>query len=181
MEAIGPMLQQSLAILRRPTVATFERYERRGSFFEAALYIGFSALVAGVLGLVGGIAGMLTGIVGALVNFFVFTGLVYLIGCLRGGSGTFSEVAYTFSLFIAPLIVIWSALGFVARSLQLIPVVGGVLAIMMLYGLLIGQIFFAYLALQASMNILHRGTSLLILCAAAIGTLMMMLLVLQLL
>jgi hypothetical protein len=166
---IPEMFNQSVDVLSHPNETTFERYERSGSLTDAAIYVGAAAVIAGLLGLVGGLGGVISNILIPLINFFVFTGLVYYIGKQQGGTGTFDEVAYTFSLFVAPLALIVPIIGVFTA----IPVLGLlVIPIKFLVGLivLIAQAVLAYIAVRSSMNISNQQTALLTLGGAVLGT-----------
>lgn len=171
--SIPEMFQQSKMVLTTPSVATFERYERNGNLTNAAIYVGIAALIAGLLGLTGGIMGLIAGVLASLAQFFIFTGLVYYIGKSQGGTGTFDEVAYTFSLFIAPLIVI----GAVVSLFGIIPLLGPLFVFVVALILLVVQAYFAYLAVQSSMNIADTGKSFMTLGGAIIGTLLIMVII----
>jgi len=162
------MIQHSIAVLTNPGVATFELYEKEGNIIEAAAYVALAALLAGFLGwVVSGVPGLMRGVFFALVNFLIFTGLVYLIGKLQRGSGTFPEVAYTFALFVAPLQVI----GALLMLINLLPVIGGLLGPFIVIALLGVQAAFAYLAIQSSMNIRNTSSAVITLVSALVGTL----------
>jgi hypothetical protein len=179
--SIPQMVAQSRDIISNPSVITFERYERSGTTVNAAIYMGVAAAISGLLGLTGGPLGLIGGVVGALVGFFVFTGLVFYIGRnVAGGTGTWDEVAYTFSLFIAPLTVVGAALGFVAWLFSFIPLLGWLVGLLVgLIGLaiLLVQAYFAYVAVQSSMNIRDQTRALITLGLAVVGTLVIQLIV----
>lgn len=181
------MVAQSRDVLSNPSVPAFERYERRGTLTSAAIYVGAAALAAGLLGLVAsffpgppeaGIGGFLGGFLGALAQFFVFTGLVYFLGrSLYEGSGSWDEVAYTFSLFVAPLILVGGALTLVISALGWIPLLGGLVALagfLVSLVLLLAQIYYGYLAVQSSMNIRNPTKALIVQATAAVGTLIIL-------
>src|SRR5918912_1262282 len=101
--SIGDMLNQSMVVLTKPSVESFEQYERRGGQREALIYVGVAAAAAAIVGalfglLTGGIVGLLAGLIGGLlgplVSFFVFAFLIYTIGKSQGGTGTQDEVFY---------------------------------------------------------------------------------------
>ena len=164
--SLSEMFASSINVLTRPSVSTFEVYERRGSLQAALIYVGVASVIAGVLGLLsGGVLGLIAGLLSGLLNFIVFTGLVYFIGRQVGGTGTFDEVAYTFSLFVAPLIVVGAILGLLGT----IPFVGCLTALASLI-ILVLQVFLGYLAVQSSMNLRDTGKALITLIGAAIGT-----------
>ncbi len=179
--SITEMVAQSRDIISNPSVGTFERYEQRGTTTNAAIYIAIAAVIAGVLGIYGGPLGIIGGALSALIGFFVFTGLVFYIGKnVANGTGTWDEVAYTFSLFIAPLTVVGAVVTLVAWVLSLIPLLGGLF--FLLGGLvtlliLVIQAYFAYIAVQSSMNIRDQGKALTTLGLAVIGTLIVQLII----
>ncbi len=168
---IPGMLNQSKDVLTSPNVGTFERYERSGTLTSAAIYVAIAALIAGILGIFyGGILGIIAGILRALAQFFIFSGLVYYIGKSQRGTGTFDEVAYTFSLFIAPLIVI----GGVLSLFSVIPVLGPIVALLGALALLVAQVYYAYIAVKSSMNIRETGPAAITLGGAFLGTLIIL-------
>ncbi|MEI7645593.1 MAG: YIP1 family protein [Chloroflexales bacterium] len=172
--SIPEMIAQSRDVISNPSVGTFERYEQRGTTINAAIYVGIAAAISGVLGLTGGLGGLLTGVVGTLIGFFVFTGLVFYIGkSVAAGTGTWDEVAYSFSLFIAPLTVVGALLGLVVWIFHFIPVLGALVALLgMLVALviLLVQAYFAYIAVQSSMNIRDQSKAVMTLGLAVVGS-----------
>lgn len=179
--SIPEMINQSRAIITSPSVATFERYERHGNLTNAAIYVAIAAVISGVLGLIGGFNGLLSGLIGTMVQFFVFTGLVFFIGKnLANGTGTWDEVAYTFSLFWAPLSVIGSIVGAVILLLAFIPIINilaGLAGLVIGLALLVVNIYFGYLAVQSSMNITDQGKAILTLVLASVGSFIVLLMV----
>ena len=163
---LSEMVNSSINVLTRPSVSTFETYERRGNLQSALIYVGVAALIAGLLGAIGGgFLGLLAGFVGALVGFIVFTYAVFFIGRSQGGSGTYDEVAYTFSLFSAPLTVISAVLGLIGR---VIPLLGCIVGLPLGLVLLVANIYLGYLAVQSSMNLTDKTKAIITLVAAAI-------------
>ncbi|WP_034357430.1 YIP1 family protein [Deinococcus phoenicis] len=149
--SLSDMFGQSMAVLTRPSPATFELFERRGGTRQALTYVLLAAVVSAVIAAlfapfhreVTVIGQFITRLILIPVQFAVFTGAVYLIGrTLFRGTGTFPEVAYTFALFFVPLSILGTLLG-------IIPVLGW------LVGIVIAalMIFFGYLAVQSSMNL----------------------------
>jgi len=51
---------------------------------------------------------------GTLIGFFIFLGIVYLIGRAFGGTGNFGELAFDMSLFWAPLMVVRALISIIA-------------------------------------------------------------------
>lgn len=164
--SISNMISQSREVLTKRDVATFESYETRGGLKEALIYMAIAAGISGLLGLSGGLRGLITGVLGTLVGFLVFTYLIYFIGKQFGGTGTIDQVAYTFSLFYAPLSVVFAALTLVLLvtliGIFLIPLVG--------IAAIIANVYFGYLAVQSSMNMHDNGKIWLTLILAGIGT-----------
>lgn len=176
------MLNASRAILLRPSVATFEEYERNDLGW-ATIYIAISTVIAAILGVIsfllnrpyleqqmrdlqdrlngeplpafattmmGGqsaTGAIIGGLIFTLLAFFVWTGLVYLLGRLFGGTGAFGELAYDIALFWAPIAVIRALIGVIA--------IGPVAAIGGIIGLIVGlyNIYLSWLSVQSGMNL----------------------------
>lgn len=175
--SIPEMLNQSRAVLTSPSVATFERFESHGRVTDALLYVTLAAAITGVFGLADGFGGFLRNIVAALVGFLVFTYLVHWIGKQRGGTGTFDEVAYSFALFWAPLSVLFGVVTFIF-AITVIGLVFLPLIALIALGL---NVYFAYLAVQASMNLSGGGSTWTVLLLAALGSFVVNLIVAALL
>jgi hypothetical protein len=151
--SISEMLNQSTAVLTKPSVATFEQFERHGGMREAVIYIVVAAALAGIAGLVfgilggigGAIAGLLGGLLPPLISFFIFAYVLYFVGKQQGGTGTQDEVFYTCALYTAPLLAIVGVVG-------AIPLIGCLFAPVSLV-LGIYQIYLGYLAARSSMNL----------------------------
>jgi Yip1 domain len=164
--SISDMVNQSREVLTKRDTATFETFENKGGIREALIYMAIAAAITGIFGLGDGIGGFLRGVIGALAGFFVFTYLVYFIGKQQGGTGTFDQVAYSFALFYAPLAVLFAALTLVLVitlvGIFLLPFVG--------IAAIIANIYFAYLAVQSSMNIKEGGKIWITLLLAGLGS-----------
>jgi hypothetical protein len=160
------MLAQSQEVLTKPSVATFERFEDRGTLADALIYVAVAAAITGVFGLTGGLGGFVGNILATLLGFFAFTFLVYWLGRQRGGTGTLNQVAYSFALFWAPLSVLFGVLSFVL----LITIIGILALPLVAIAALVANVYFAYLAVQSSLNLQGGGTVWVVLLLAAIGT-----------
>ncbi|MBO9335657.1 MAG: YIP1 family protein [Roseiflexus sp.] len=151
--SINEMLNQSIQVLTKPGVETFERFERHGGQREATIYImiasAISAAVALVFGLLNGIEVALVsavlGFILPVVGFYIFVFLVYFIGKQQGGTGTQDEVFYTMALFVAPIQAVTGAVG-------AIPLLN-CLALPATLALGIYQIYLGYLGARSSMNL----------------------------
>lgn len=166
MVSISEMVNQSLTVITKPSVETFEQFERSGTIREAAIYVALGSLITGVLGFSGGLGAVLGGVISSLIGFFIFTGLIYYVGKAFGGTGSFDEVAYTFSLFWVPM----SVLGAIATLILFITIIGILLIPILAIVVLIANAYFAYLAVQSSMNMKEQGKLLLTLVIAVIGS-----------
>jgi hypothetical protein len=167
---IGSMVQESVTVLTKPAVETFERYERNGGQREAFTYVGAAAAAAaavavvfgaigalvmgsGVAGVaVSGVAGVAVSVISgvavlvlSLLGFFVYGLLVYHVGKSQGGTGSQDEVFYTLALAAAPILAIN---GIVSN----IPFLGCIAA-PATFALSIYQMYLGYLAVRASMNL----------------------------
>jgi len=142
------MLNSSMAVLQHPAVATFEEHEKN-DLQAATIYVAIGGLLSGVFGAIraatqqGNVGtGLIGGAIGALIGFYIYLGLVYLLGRAFGGTGNFGELAYDISLFSAPITAVGSLLG-------IIPVLGGIAALVVgIY-----QIYLTYLGIQSGMNL----------------------------
>ena len=152
--SVGDMLNQSMTVLTKPSVQSFELFEKRGGQREALIYVGVAAALAGIVGavfglLTGGIGGLIgglvIGIVGPLLSYFVFSFLIYTIGKSQGGTGTQDEVFYTTSLYTAPILA-------VTGIVNAIPFLGCLL-LPVTFILGIYQLYLGYLATRSSMNL----------------------------
>jgi hypothetical protein len=176
------MLNASRAVLLRPSVATFEEYERndlgwaliytalaavlsaivsaisfmfRGPAMAQALrqfqdQLGGQPLPPGLTALAGGgslAAAVVTALLGSIVGFFIWTGIVYLLGRAFGGSGAYGELAYDVALFSAPLSVISALISLVG--------IGPLACLTGLVSLALGiyTIYLTWLSIQAGMNL----------------------------
>jgi hypothetical protein len=152
--SISEMLNQSTTVLTKPSIQSFEQFERRGGMREAIVYIGVAAVLAGAAGLVfglltggigGAIAGLITGLVPPLLSFFVFSFVLYFVGKQQGGTGTQDEVFYTCALYTAPLLAVTGVVGAIPLINCLFAPVSLILGIY--------QIYLGYLAARSSMNL----------------------------
>jgi hypothetical protein len=147
-QQVQTMFNSSMAVLQRPSVATFEEHEKN-DLQGATIYVAIAGLIAGLLGAIGGAirntgvgSALIGNLIGAIVGFYIYVGIVYLLGRAFGGTGNFGELAYDISLFSAPLTVVSSLLA-------LIPVIGGIAALV----LFIYNIYLTYLGIQSGMNL----------------------------
>jgi uncharacterized membrane protein YidH (DUF202 family) len=144
------MFNSSMAILQRPSVATFEEHEKN-DLQGATIYVAIAAVIAGILAaLTAAIGGAPTGFLGVIIGavlftlvfFYFYMGVVYLLGRAFGGTGNFGELAYDIALFYAPLMVVRGLLG-------IIPILGAIAALIVtLY-----SIYLTYLGIQSGMNL----------------------------
>jgi Yip1 domain len=165
--SIPEMFNQSIQVITKPSVVQFEELENKGTMREAIIYVAIGAAISGLFGLGNGVSGLLANVISALVGFFVFTYVVHAFGKSQGGTGTLDQVAYTFSLFWVPLNIAFALLSLVLIitliGILLLPLVG-ILAIA-------ANVYFAYLAVQSSMNMTDTGKVWLTLVVAFVATL----------
>jgi len=142
------MFDASMAVLQRPSVATFEEHEKN-DLMAATIYVAIGGLIAGVFGAIGGAirgtsvgSALIGNAVGAVIGFYIYLGIVYLLGRAFGGTGNFGELAYDISLFSAPITA-------VASVASLVPVVGAIVGLV----LFIYEIYLTYLGIQSGMNL----------------------------
>lgn len=166
------MINGTVAVLSRPSVATFEEHER-DNLSGALIYYAVAAVINAIINVVTfplqqaamqrqldqlresglptesftaaqpSIVGAITsGLIGTLLGLLIYIGIIYLLGRAFGGTGTFGQLAYDFALFGAPLSVAGLLLSY-------IPYIGGIA------GLLLGiyNIYLTYLAIQSGMNL----------------------------
>jgi len=142
------MFNSSMAVLQHPSVATFEAHEKN-DLQSATIYVAIGGLIAGVFGAIrasiqhtGVGSGIISGILGAIIGFYIYLGLVYLLGRAFGGTGQFGELGYDISLFSAPLTAVISLLA-------IVPVLGGIAALL----IFLYEIYLTYLGIQSGMNL----------------------------
>jgi hypothetical protein len=164
--SISDMIAQSRDVLASRSVAAFERHETSGTLRDAVAYVALAGAITGLFGLSEGIGGFIANIVFTILGFLVFTYIVHWLGSRRGGTGTLDEVAYSFALFWAPLSVLISVV-----TLVLILTLVGVLLIPLvaIAGIAL-NVYFAYLATQASMNLAPGGPTWGVLLLAALAS-----------
>jgi hypothetical protein len=151
--SLSEMVSSSIVVLTKPSIGTFEQYERRGTMRDALIYMGVAAGLAGIVafvfGLLGGITtaitALLAGMLLPLIGFVVFASVLYFVGKQQGGTGTQDEVFYTCALYTAPLLAITGIVG-------AIPLIGCLFAPVSLV-LALYQLYLGYLASRSSMNL----------------------------
>lgn len=167
--SVSDMINSSIVVVTKPSVASFEMFERRGNLTSALIYVALGSVVTGILGAIasplGIIGGVISGLLGTILSFVIFTYAVFFIGKSQGGTGTYDEVAYTFSLFSVPLAVVGAVVGLIGR---LIPLLGCIVGLPVGLALLVAQIYFGYLAVQSSMNLRESGKAIITLVVAGI-------------
>jgi hypothetical protein len=178
--SINEMLNQSMTVLTKPSVPSFEQFERRGGQREGMIYVGTACAVAGVVGLVFGLlagnplGGLLSGVLRPLIAYFVFSFAIFYMGRQQGGTGTQDEVFYTTSLYTAPLQALGSIVGIVLAALVVIaPPIGialACLAVPVALALTAYQAYLGYLATRSSMN-LDQNKAIITVVVAFVATL----------
>jgi hypothetical protein len=93
------------------------------------------------------VGAIFSGLLGTLIGFFIFLGIVYLIGRAFGGTGNFGELAFDMSLFWAPLMVVRALISIIAIG-PLALLTGLVSLAIAIYNL-----YLTYLAIQSGMNL----------------------------
>jgi hypothetical protein len=127
----------------------------RGPAMEDALrqfedQLGGQPLPPGIEAFAGGAglgATIFTSLLGAIIGFFIWTGIVYLLGRAFGGTGAYGELAYDIALFQAPLRVISALISLVGFG-PLACLTGLISFALSIYG-----IYLSWLSVQAGMNL----------------------------
>lgn len=159
------MINGSVAVLTRPSVATFEEYEKNNLGW-ALIYSLIAGMINAIISWIGSLVfpqqvvdipsmepGMATAqpslfalifisLIGTTISLFIYWGIVYLLGRAFGGTGAFGELAYGFALFSAPLTVLGTLVG-------IIPFVG----VFISFAVAIYSLYLTYLAIQSGMNL----------------------------
>ncbi len=159
---LNGMLQQSIEVITRPSVATFERHERSGAMRDALVYVLVAAVISAVVAFLFALlpfhhvsAGgqFVQRLITVPLTFFAFVYAVYLIGKnFFQGTGRIDEVAYTFALFFVPISIVTTIVG------ALVPPLGWLLTLL--------NVYFGWLAVQSSMNIYDQGRAIVVLVLA---------------
>jgi len=172
-DTVMNMVSQSIQVISKPSVETFEKFENKGTLREAVIYVLIASIITGLLSLGGGLSGFLNGIIGTVLGFLVFTYLVFYVGKSQGGTGTLDNVAYTFALFWAPINVLFALLSLIL----LITLIGIFLVPILAIAVLVINVYFAYLAVQSSMNLRESGKIWITMVVAFVGTLIVSLII----
>ncbi len=169
--SVQAMFQQSLAVLFKPSIDTFERFEWRGGLGSAYSYVLIAALISALVGAVFSLLPnhseitfglqFVNRLVAIPLGFAVFTGLTYLLGKALKGTGTYAEVAYTFALFYVPLSILDSLLGW-------IPLVNYLMALVVPLAML----YYGYIAVRSSTNVYDPNKGLILLVVSTLGYLL---------
>lgn len=175
------MINGSIAVLTRPSVATFEEHEQNNLGW-ATIYVVIGAVIVGILqaitaviqGAVSApqtvqaspIGNIIGSVLGALIGFFIFLGIVYLLGRAFGGTGNFGELAFDISLYWAPLAVLQALVGVIAIG----PL--AILALLALLAVFGYNIFLTYLGIQSGMNLPSQKALYVVLILAGIAILL---------
>ncbi len=158
------MFNASIAVLTRPSASTFEEYEQ-DNLQWAIIYVAIGAVITGILGAIGfaidpslqeelfgdtqpSLMGSVLGnVIAALIGFFIFLGIVYLLGRAFGGSGKFGELAFDISLYWVPIAILVGLLNVISigpLTLLVLPVS------LALFGY---NIYLTYLGIQSGMDL----------------------------
>jgi hypothetical protein len=144
--AIGAVITAILSAvgfaLRGPAMEQALR-QFEDQFGNQPLPPGFNAFMGGA----GLTATIITSLLGAIIGFFIWTGIVYVLGRAFGGTGAYGELAYDIALFQTPLSVISSLVSLVGFG-PLACLTGLVSLALSIYG-----IYLSWLSIQSGMNL----------------------------
>ncbi len=166
---IREMIDQSMTVLTKPSVPSFEEYEKRGGLREGLTYVGVAAAISGVVsllfgiftvGVFEGIGAMLVAALSVVIGYLVFGFLIFFIGKQFGGTGSQDEVLYSTALYVAP---IQAVVGVVSAIPLLNCLAAPAILVLGIY-----QIYLGYLATRASMN-LNQNNAILTLVLAFVA------------
>lgn len=160
------MINGSIAVLSKPSVATFEEHEKDNltwALIYSVLAGVINAIFTGIKFAISGdssIAGPSIGgaIVGTIIGLLISWGITFGLGRAFGGTGNFGELAYDLSLFGAPLTA-------VTAVFSIIPYLGGLVAL----AAAIYSFYLTYLGIQAGMNLPSQKALYVILIEIVIG------------
>ena len=93
------------------------------------------------------VGAIFSGLLGTLIGFFIFLGIVYLLGRAFSGTGNFGELAFDMSLFWAPLMVVRALISIIAIG----PL--AILTGLVSFAIAIYNLYLTYLAIQSGMNL----------------------------
>ena len=127
----------------------------RGPAMEQALrqlqdqFGGGQPLPPGVTAMAGGsvTGAIISGLIGSIIGFFIWTGIVYLLGRAFGGTGAYGELAWDVALFSAPLNVISSLISLV--GIGPLACLTGLISLA-LFGY---NVYLTWLSVQSGMNL----------------------------
>ncbi|HHO55076.1 MAG TPA: hypothetical protein ENK21_01710 [Trueperaceae bacterium] len=168
---IKSMISQSKQILLSPSIEKFEEFENSGGVLAALLYVAIANIIASIISFtfinirlgisitdmiseLSDIFTIATSFVIPLIQLTVGALVLFVIAKFQNTSGSFKQIAYSLSLFWAPLTVIFSIVESVTLLLTLRTGLLNGLVSLNIVGLLelIPYFYFSFLAYEASLN-----------------------------
>lgn len=131
MEDYMKMVNSSMAVVTRPgSTAPFDAAKREASTVQTLIGLVILGLVGGIVGLIqgGGVGGLITAPIFTIVVFYIFSGILYVLAKVFGGTGDFTVQSYLLSLVAVPTGIVNSVLG-------LVPVLGILSIVVGLYAI----------------------------------------------
>ena len=149
------IIARSIDVLTHPQPRVFHAYGARSSGGDALTYVALAAFLTTLLTMLafrsGSATGVLWSVMDELFAFYLFAGVIYLIGKQRGGLGSFDEIAYCFALFYVPIHVLSWVLFWLVLLTPLRPVLLPWLWMLQLASYAV-QAFYAHVAVRGVMG-----------------------------
>jgi hypothetical protein len=170
---LSETVQHSITVLTKPSRETFELFENKGTMRDALIYVAVGAALIGIFNLFVSPIYAIGAILSTVLGFYAFTYVVHYVGKAQGGTGTLDQVGYTFALYWIPLQLVATLIGVVLT----ITLVGILLLPLLGLAALAASLYFAYLAIQSSMNLTDSTKTVItlvagIVAAAIVGAIM---------
>lgn len=158
------LLDKWVSALTKPGKTFKKEAKKKHTISQGAMHILVAGIVSSILwafilnslmgpllpfsGIAFGVFMLVLGVLGALVNWIIFSGVMYVFAMIFSGKGSFTQQSYLLALYTAPLGIVTAIVGF-----ALLAGVAGAIIFFILYVVIV--IYSLYL-LTLALRTVHR-------------------------